>query len=1256
MDDFELYRSPNCSKAYELFSLHRFSPTATDVSINGVLTFGDEKFFIEDAQIKSYSIGGYGNDEDPNVSIYVQTNEAGKKSPYDTWYRLGKPTTTYGKLYSGFLWIAQFGRHMMDFLEDSSSAVHLRHLKTKFLPWLTARFHAHPTFEAWRKLYPKEDFRPVVNAYSSYVYNQATDLAGARRILQHPIWGELMKGEYAIKQQSIICKKTIATPFVYDCFRHMYFGDCLKKVELKGDVAKRRSARLNKLGFSLRQETASSSRLPEPLDITTKLFRPGDVVGVEPDHNGKWDDVSQEWLAYVQRVEALSDGVQRLFVIWLYRPRDTTIMNMIYPVANELFFSDNCNCTEEPLLSTDGLRVYTVNWAFRQLRTTRVDFTISKMYDTSDCSFVTLKEEDLCCRCSRAKPAPARWDIGDTVYLKYGRGGLLQPVVISQNHVEGQSVTVRRLIRLSSVHPALRSSVSRTRPEPNEFVWTNEFLIVAISRIDRACQIRFIPLKMAVSGNIPTPYNRRGNGDFIFFSLEARVSDSGYILKPLDSSPGLLKQGLDPEALPLWKPLRGLSVFSGGGNLDRGLEDAGAVHFTHAVDISHSATHTQLANARDPSEFNVYWGSVDDYLKSAMQGDDNPTVARVGEIQFVAAGSPCPGFSSLQQDKQSPQSLRNASHITTFCSLLDLYRPDYAVLENVVSMSGVRKGFESERVFSQVVGCLVALGYQVRYFLMDAWSYGSSQHRSRIIISAAAPGLELLTQPFLTHAHPEKEGARSIGIGPNGERYCSRESYPTPFRFVTAQESTADLPQIGSGFGQIWIPCPDHRVNANTNHKNRELTRRIPVGQYEKGYQAAIKFDLVPHSLRKGRPNPGRLYTRIQANGQFPTITTNMSPNDAYCGHVLHWKEARMITIMEARRAQGFPDNEILIGTMDEQFRIVGNAVDRSVSLAIGLSMRKAMDSNYEKGLLKATETTLRTSVIFQKEDDTVAVEIHEDLREESSTAGLSSHPFSAKKVRQTKNAVQPSTSRRTGHTVPQRRKISVVEDPDDEFENGGTPPVNLHTHVNSMSVIEKDEGLQHIHRMSYVVADSDDEVEANRTEEDDSADDAVPPHATESPMEPDQVAQQNEQNQITIVGSSAAPELLLEGTVPAVIDEDGDEDITITETESEGSPDPLEYTPVSLVQTKSAKAQKITDVRQFFMREESIASNSSADILAKGSSETKLLVNTPGTSISSGPSKRSRTESSEASTAPLKRTRSSGPAEYWPKRWKTPP
>jgi hypothetical protein len=64
-----------------------------------------------------------------------------------------------------------------------------------------------------------------------------------------------------------------------------------------------------------------------------------------------------------------------------------------------------------------------------------------------------------------------------------------------------------------------------------------------------------------------------------------------------------------------------------------------------------------------------------------------------------------------------------------------------------------------------------------------------------------------------------------------------------------------------------------------------------------------------------------------------------------------------MLTVMEARRAQGFPDREPIIGNINAQWKIIGNSVSRAVALALGMSLHEALLIGAE---LKSTQVRAR--------------------------------------------------------------------------------------------------------------------------------------------------------------------------------------------------------------------------------------------------------------------------------------------------------
>jgi DNA (cytosine-5)-methyltransferase 1 len=424
----------------------------------------------------------------------------------------------------------------------------------------------------------------------------------------------------------------------------------------------------------------------------------------------------------------------------------------------------------------------------------------------------------------------------------------------------------------------------------------------------------------------------------------------------------------------------------------------------------------------------LFCGSVDDHFSAALKGDKSKLVPRIGNVDFIAAGSPCPGFSALQQHFLSEQSLRNASHISTFCSYVDLYRPLYGVLENVVNMASTRVGYEDQNVLSQVVACLVSMGYQCNQYIMDAWSYGSAQQRSRLILAIAAPGLEPIAQPWHTHARPyEDTSGKCLGRLPNGERFGEREHYPTPFAYISAATVGDGLPDIGTGIVQTCIPFPDHRVPGLPTHKKRALVKCIPRQPPGCGYKEAAQRGLVPTLLKDPRQDIGKAYRRIKANGLVPCITTGCSIRDSRNGAVLHWDQHRTISVLEARRTQGYMDEEPIIGNIVEQYKIVGNGVDRKVAFAMGLALLQAVQKN-ELGFTANGTVQNAAEVVDFVSDTTSYSGQHDDSKFKSKFISRELRPVSKEQPAQT-----------TRPAVMITRRLRTVENTGDNISDSVT-------------------------------------------------------------------------------------------------------------------------------------------------------------------------------------------------------------------------
>jgi len=643
--DFEIYRSPKGIRASELTGLHLFDVKAKNLCFDGYVRVGDTTCYVERIQIQDLSIGGYGSDSDPDIIAYLQTSLASRDATSDIWLQLRRPASRYDRFHSPFMWVAVLGKHVIDYMdEQQKGTIGLENFAQDFHRWLTQRFGSNNSFQTWlTKFRNTTDFRVAFNAHAEFFYNQALNLSTWKHLSSHPVWAHCMCARLtAIPRQPNVIKHTLVTPHVYQCFKHMYFASKLRQISPVTAVAQLQRKRKAELGF------AGDRTMPQPSrrivnGMSTSHVRVGDVVSIIPDSadKTKWHKSDNEWLAYVQGVEPTTRGAQRLMVLWLYRPFDTNICHAKYPVANELFLSDNCNCEERRILSTDVLRKHTVEWLPRSLDTDK-EFIIKKTYMTSDSAFVTVRNDHKTCPCRKPK-MNTKWSVGDTVYISKTTDGqkLLEPVVIHEVVYETKEVKVRTLMRLARDCSVLARHIGRTSIAPNELVLTGKVKVMPLSRIQRACHVRFVSHADVLKGRIPSPYALRGAGDYWYISLGLVTTDDIDRLVPLQKLPKGFGEALEPfEAT---EKLRGLSLFSGGGSLDRGLEECGAVEFETAVDYDSAAIHTQRANCKDPHKMRLYCGSVNDYLNLLFSGDNNCLVARVGEVDLIAAGSPCPG-------------------------------------------------------------------------------------------------------------------------------------------------------------------------------------------------------------------------------------------------------------------------------------------------------------------------------------------------------------------------------------------------------------------------------------------------------------------------------------------------------------------------------------------------------------------------------------------------------------------------------------
>lgn len=996
LEGFSIYRPPHGHRTHnhELTTLDRLRQDRyPEFYFDGVLSYGDQEYYVEAVPFEIVTVDGYGDDpDDGDVSnqICIQSKLQSKVARgKGAWYQLGSPAPEYKRFYHPFLWLARFTKYFVAYLLEKDH-VTLSHFRSKFIEWLETRQSAHnQNFQKWLKHSQLRDFRTTVAANVGYLWKECHGLDLELR--RHFIWQEIDPQHLrAIPEQPNLEKLTVVTPFAFECFRGMYFGDRL--VERKIDEAMLELTRRRK--SLLRLTPALSKRVPRNVATPTSPRRsspgdrvisvqPGDVVSVRPDQKGAWRTENATWYAYVQDVCASADGT-RLDVLWLYEPTDTTLGKAYYPFQNELFLSDNCSCGNSALDLECVIEKIPVVF-FAQDPHVEEGFFVRRKFrtvheqDTYD--FVDLRKSDFHCHCDHPIPifqeCCEKYSVNDTVLVREWSAALhedrLEPARIVSFDQSKQRIHVQLFGRK-------HGQIEDTTARPNELV-LGDLRDKPADKIIRKCHIRYFTAEQIATKELPPPYNRDGTGDFFYLARSER---------PQDQSQAFV-EGWDPNERRKSK-LRGMGIFCGGGTFDRGLEEGGAVEFRYAVDWAQKALHSYRANAHPGVHY--FLGSVNDYLAKAMAGHDKPGVARPGEFNVLSAGSPCPGFSSLQVYKLSDESKQNASMVASVISFVDFFVPEYLILENVVTMTNGMGPNKDENVFAQIVAALVAMGYQVQQFLMDAWSYGSSQQRSRVFIIASAPGLVPFKPPPHSHAHPRSTNVmkRALGTSSNGKCFGSRRDEFTAFEHCSPRQAVQDLPFIGDAQPQICTRFPDHRHAAHESGATRTRLAMVPtrprgMGLIQAKSAGLLRGEPLEHcenvnNVRKMKTST--IYARVDPEFLFPTIVTRLAVNDGINGRVVHWSQQRTLTIMEARRAQGYLDHEVIIGSPVEQLKIIGNSVDRKVALVLGLALRESwegshldVDQDLAEGLdVEQAPDTFTTSLTAEDEE---AASTHED-------------------------------------------------------------------------------------------------------------------------------------------------------------------------------------------------------------------------------------------------------------------------------------
>lgn len=301
-------------------------------------------------------------------------------------------------------------------------------------------------------------------------------------------------------------------------------------------------------------------------------------------------------------------------------------------------------------------------------------------------------------------------------------------------------------------------------------------------------------------------------------------------------------------------------------------------------------------------EVEFYEGSVGDLTPSTLESllaDD------FDSIDLLVGGPPCPPFSKSRfYRSEKPRALSDpVAEVTIggYLNVLECLRPKAFVLENVPGFA-----YKVHRdALDFVTSRTNELGYSTDWRILNAADFGVPQTRQRFFL-----------------------------IGLSGEREFI---WPEPTHAEHANATLLDQDK------KPWVTAGEAIGDLDTDEMADD------EGHFAGGQYHDLLVDVPPgdnylfFTSKRGHPDPkfewrSRYWSfLLKLSPDMPSWTiqarrsNNMGP--------FHWRN-RILRISEVKRLQTFPDDFVLDGTTEQQWRQIGNAVPPLLGEAIATTLR----------------------------------------------------------------------------------------------------------------------------------------------------------------------------------------------------------------------------------------------------------------------------------------------------------------------------
>lgn len=388
-----------------------------------------------------------------------------------------------------------------------------------------------------------------------------------------------------------------------------------------------------------------------------------------------------------------------------------------------------------------------------------------------------------------------------------------------------------------------------------------------------------------------------------------------------------------------------VDLFCGCGGISRGFEWTDRFGTQLGVELEPHPARAFAANLRNTEggPARVFTGDISSLTgdKAALWAEFRAAgIRHVGELDVLAGGPPCQGFSRNGVRKYADDERLTRfyddprNHLyKDFLEVVDQARPKLVLVENVREFLNFGDG----RFSSDLIAWFDENGYDVAYRKLCALDYGVPQKRHRVFFVAV-----------------RKDVADATGSGPvfppptHGSTGLPLEGFQ---RARTVKDALADLPAAPTGKQSLVVEYGEQRLLSTLattlrrrstilhNHVARSLSQK-QIDRINAVGTGRMKH--IDEELRT-RSYYGSAYRRLAWDEPSLTITTWVYHVGS--GRFAHPTADRGITMREAARLQTFDDQFVFPPLVNPVSQMIGNAVPPLLANAFAESFVAVLDA-----------------------------------------------------------------------------------------------------------------------------------------------------------------------------------------------------------------------------------------------------------------------------------------------------------------------